>query len=641
MYDRLSPPNGKFALDGNYQDVVDHLLSRYSYYSLRGLLLFGSNARSNGNSPHDLDLIFLTQDERLCDDPLYQRTVNESSIVDFNIIQENELDQLLKEPSWQYRFLDSIILLTPPVDRHLLVRWHSCVRAWIRTTEARHFRLAKITERIKFLLSYHSSVRKSQSSIINTATLTHILRFVLFAIHELHGQMPFEQGNPINTAVDLVGSTLIRRILAKTPRDERDNDLWKTMGNDLYRFHFALESVYKFCAPIMDESLAMQCIGIESPTFGKLLDESDYFSYHWDPRNASTLLGYARELCDRPRKLTGYRHSAIRFRGVSKRKTSRQNTKPRVIQYDPQGRRLKVILSTGGCRVRSCIFCELPSLAANPVATLDKFVLPDLELESAAIYTDGSFFDDDELTESARIELINLLTSRGIKSLNVETLPRFLNHRKIEAIYNRLGTTHLNVSVGIQSTDDTIRRDLLAVPISHEDVAKCFNLRNEYGFALRIYLMLGKPLLTIDEDLKDLLDSLQTLSHCITPNDHITINRMLLTNNTIVTKLFHKGLFHCIDICRLRYAVDRARQMYPRLNIWPGTVTTNTCTSRDDRMLDGCVCCNAKMCAEEQHHFKSAAACSNPQLNTNVLPWTIMGDMPSRIAFARRVIGSK
>jgi len=219
---------------------------------------------------------------------------------------------------------------------------------------------------------------------------------------------------------------------------------------------------------------------------------------------------------------------------------------PRLVHYDPKLERLKLIIPTGGCRVPTCTFCMLP-LLARPKADV-KAIFSSLRetsksrVRQVAVYTDGSFFDDRELSETERMEIASFARESLAEELLVESLPRFLKPDVVDKVRNTLqpGCT-LRIGVGVQSTQTAIRCHITSTPLSHHELMRLLKLRVCGGFSLRIFLMANKPLISPAEDRLDLFQSLGLLQRYLAVDDIVTVNPLLPTHGTFLEVLWKTG----------------------------------------------------------------------------------------------------
>ena len=181
-----------------------------------------------------------------------------------------------------------------------------------------------------------------------------------------------------------------------------------------------------------------------------------------------------------------------------------------------------------------------------------------------------------------------------------------------------------------------LRKTLLSTPTSSTSIDKFFRLRQELDFDVRVFLLYGKPLLTVDEDETDILQSINILANVLNAEDVVTINYLNVVADTQIDVLERAGLYRRFDLCRFRRFVQSAATASSKsLRILPGCVAVRTCTERD--LDDGEICtkCETWLIATEQLLTVGTLPCARPTELSFGLPWTVLGDIANRCVFVR------
>jgi archaeosine synthase beta-subunit len=75
------------------------------------------------------------------------------------------------------------------------------------------------------------------------------------------------------------------------------------------------------------------------------------------------------------------------------------------------------------------------------------------------IYVPGSFFTTIELSQTVRNEILSIVhKEKAIKKVIVECLPQFITQNKIASIRKNLDGTKIEIVVGLDTADDTVRK---------------------------------------------------------------------------------------------------------------------------------------------------------------------------------------
>lgn len=157
--------------------------------------------------------------------------------------------------------------------------------------------------------------------------------------------------------------------------------------------------------------------------------------------------------------------------------------------------RLKVIVNTGGCKTPTCRFCSLPQFAhrlpRREPAEVVRAALSLHEVSGLSLYNDGNFLNEAEISVEDRKLLCNAILERRIRSLTIESAPRFVTEGKLREVRAWSGVSELVVAMGLQTTGSWTAARLLGRP----DVDALFSFAideiHAADAAVRLYLLHG------------------------------------------------------------------------------------------------------------------------------------------------------
>lgn len=602
-------------------------------------ILFGSIARDQRRQVSDVDVIYLAEQVEPRGHIYCPQTFGKFHF-DVNIATIEGLNTLLWDSHWQYRLADAVILDAQADRRSPLEEWLCMVKAWIRQPEAQFRRSTILTSRLRVFLQWmrdhapHPAAAESHL-VVAAAWLGVLLR------SEQAGFIPFvDNDNPEMQEA-------LADFLDQLPFDTRpaDNPGTKEKWGRLKKLKDGLRrEIMPFAADAAApcEQMVMRLPGGLPGNVAAKIDEWCQ-AMGWNPGGNLDCVAMLSDLCANPfhglELLPAASLRPLVRRGYHfEYRTSKADF--RVSAYDPERRRLKVILPTGGCRVPACTFCALPNLAhpAQPWILPRVAISGATDIDEIAIFTDGSFFDDAEVNPSQRETVAVYAKEIGARSLLVETLPRFLTEEKLQHMGAVLkGMPILRIGVGVQTLDARVRSAVLGTPIHNSEIGRLFSLRDIWRFRLRIYLLFGKPLRTRAEEYSDLKASLRWLAPRMKSGDVITINRLLVTEGTAVASLCQLGLYAEANICALRRFIVALRSAHPGVAIIPGAIDTTTCTTLVPPRSACRPCYDWLRLAEHQNQIGAGTPCTASHSLPLDLPWPIFGGVENRCAFAVRI----
>ncbi|GAA3580583.1 hypothetical protein [Kribbella ginsengisoli] len=189
------------------------------------------------------------------------------------------------------------------------------------------------------------------------------------------------------------------------------------------------------------------------------------------------------------------------------------------------GRRdLVISFYTQKCQF-SCSYCALPLASSNePVAATDlnaqiDFVFAsktDLlgRLEQLSFGNEGSALDPRRFHRESLHRLLDYSTSiRRLAVLSIETRPEYVKGDVLEDILGRTNATSVEVTVGFETQDDRIRREVLRKNISRRVMEERIRLLGDLGVGLTAYVMLKPaPGMTEEDGVREAVSTIEYLA---------------------------------------------------------------------------------------------------------------------------------
>ncbi len=604
---------------------------------IEAALLFGSYARGTASSTSDVDVIFLLRRDRSPHHRLYKRVTVKGVDLDVNLVSASDLYRLLAYPSWQYRFTDARLISVLDEQRAEAIAWLDRTQAWVESSQARTRRIRILRDGVLRLTGRAERIDPRQRG---ARAFHHALALErsLFMLCELADVFPFIDSNPLETLArrDAVVGAPAEWPLppGRVGTDEATRaESWKKLRAFLRCSMTAVPGFVDAASDGRDSddvALALPMAHLINASLDRLCVDRG-----WSEAPACRWISEALARSSNAQAMRETRLTLWRIIGrgpvVGERRTGKRHE-----EYDSVRRRLKVIVPTGGCRLPRCTFCRLPELARKSAQIdLTRVVSQrDESLREVAIYTDGSFFDDRELSDADRLSVADHIRGLGVASVVVESLPQLATFDKVARFFDRLKDgTRLTVSVGIQTFDDVVRRVILGTPTTRAAIEQFFEVRARLGFAIRVFLLYGKPLLTLYEDENDVRQSVQELSERLGDGDTVTVNYLNVVSGTQVEVLERAGFYYRRDLCRFRMFVQELTAAGHKFRVAPGCVVVRTCSERP--LAEGGVCTNCLewLTAAENGTYPEAQACLRQRDFAFELPWSVFGDAEDRCQF--------
>lgn len=264
------------------------------------------------------------------------------------------------------------------------------------------------------------------------------------------------------------------------------------------------------------------------------------------------------------------------------------SVKSDIIMMDGRNiKRLRIILWTVGCKVASCTMCPFPAESSQAV-TDDNLInqfnnsIGDVDInqyDMVTIFCNGNFFSDHEISDNVRRYIFTKLSYFDIEYITVESLPQFLTNEKIFAAKEILGDIKLQVFMGLQTSNDFVRRYAVNSTCERSSFERVVNTMHLVGFIPAAFVIIKSPFLTENEGVTD---TLRTLYYLDALNvTHVTLCPMRIADNTLLKKIMSFGYYRPLWL----WSVVRILSIYHRTSNH-ATVMVNTSELKDLINLD-------------------------------------------------------
>lgn len=137
--------------------------------------------------------------------------------------------------------------------------------------------------------------------------------------------------------------------------------------------------------------------------------------------------------------------------------------------------------------------------ALNPIRTYDYIFLT----------SQGSFFDNHEVPHNLRLKIADKLKTAGVRAQSTESEAKFCRDPSIVEEYQRRLDAPLSIGIGLEAVDPYVRNVIINKGLSDETFVAAANGLQEVGVGFYTYITVGKPFLSIQEDIDDAKRAIQ------------------------------------------------------------------------------------------------------------------------------------
>lgn len=205
-----------------------------------------------------------------------------------------------------------------------------------------------------------------------------------------------------------------------------------------------------------------------------------------------------------------------------------------------------VIFRTRGCAwydFTSCSMCGYFNDVNSTVTPEDLMIQIDRLIEFLTdqkvlkVFTSGSFLDSREIPDKVFNYFIEKV-SKKIDKLLIESRTEFVTSSTMAKL--RDSGIDTRIAIGVESTNDRIVRESVNKGTTFKKFLDAASIVNKYDLELRSYLLL-KPLFLNEE--AAVSDAKKSVYDCAAVSDDISVNPMNIQKNTLVEKMWKKGLY--------------------------------------------------------------------------------------------------
>jgi len=229
--------------------------------------------------------------------------------------------------------------------------------------------------------------------------------------------------------------------------------------------------------------------------------------------------------------------------------------------YSGKGKAIFMVLPTPGCAWAlsdsgGCTMCSY--IADSPLEDVPADVLVDIfkefmekydinEKTAVKIFTSGSFLNEEEIPHKARLKILKILNKeKNVEEVVVESRPEYVKENILKDCCEALGDKIFEVSIGLETSNDHIRKYKINKGFSRRDFEDAINIikkmKSPYNIKSKVYLLI-KPILTSERDaIEDAVKSAQYAESVGV--DRISFCPATIHKGTLMELLWHRGSYN-------------------------------------------------------------------------------------------------
>lgn len=268
--------------------------------------------------------------------------------------------------------------------------------------------------------------------------------------------------------------------------------------------------------------------------------------------------------------------------------------------------RLMIVLRTSGCEYAKknnggCTICGFNKNAIDDIkdeeiiaqfsTALNQYSLDNVD--EIDILTLGSFFNDNEISKQTRVKLLEMVAKIShIKRISIESRAEYVTIEKLKSCKKILKDKILDFGIGLESSDDYLRNEVINKNLSKEDFENVVQLVKVSKSSLLVYLLIKPPSLSERQAIDDAISSAKYVFQIAKKYDvssRVAFEPVFISEDTNLEKLYLNSKYRILNLWSV---VEVIKNIYKYGNIFVGLSDENL---SKDRMPSSCPICDDKI----------------------------------------------
>ena len=213
------------------------------------------------------------------------------------------------------------------------------------------------------------------------------------------------------------------------------------------------------------------------------------------------------------------------------------------------GSNYQMYFPSKGCRY-ACTMCNYGF--EHPVR--EKEILQDLDaickdlsydIKNLILESSGSFLDREELSEDLQEKIMRRIAKTDVPIVQIETHYRTISKRKIERIKQIFQTKEIVFELGLESTNPEVLK-IYNKSMELTEMLETIWMCARNGMEISLNLLVGAPLLTIEEQIKDTVNSVNWILRNCPSTTSIVLFPLNIKDYTLVKHMYNQGRYNLV-----------------------------------------------------------------------------------------------
>lgn len=209
----------------------------------------------------------------------------------------------------------------------------------------------------------------------------------------------------------------------------------------------------------------------------------------------------------------------------------------------------QIYIPTKGCRY-ACVMCNYgfnhPIREKEIISELEN-VCRNLKPSAQTIILEGSgsFLDDGEIPRKLREKVISRVSRTKVPRVQIETHYRTITEDRLCSVKRLLEGKEVGVELGLESTNP----EVIAIynkEINLQELLDTIWMCDRHGIEVSLNVMLGAPLLTIEERIEDTIEAVKWILANCPKSTSIVLFPLNIKEYTLIRHLYNQGRYEVV-----------------------------------------------------------------------------------------------
>ncbi|MBY8989139.1 MAG: archaeosine biosynthesis radical SAM protein RaSEA [Candidatus Lokiarchaeota archaeon] len=161
---------------------------------------------------------------------------------------------------------------------------------------------------------------------------------------------------------------------------------------------------------------------------------------------------------------------------------------------------------------------------------------------SLKVFNSGSFFDENEISDEARLHIYEKIEELDkIKEVVIESRIEYITSDRLTELKDNLKNKHIEIAIGVETVNDYIRNHYINKGMLFNDFKTVLNICKENNIGVKTYLLLKPPFLNEQGAIDDCISSINNLIDLGV--NTISINPVNIQKGTLVESLYMQNRY--------------------------------------------------------------------------------------------------